>query len=364
MQIKYAYLIFEAPYPIRRMDGDFLFDDSTKLGFQSLEEQFNQATITYWAEWLGSVTWEDLKQHRLILSSYAATQDPDVLDGENEALKEKLVKIFRVLPIAGPLQSYASEAYLITGKGVFEHETLTVQILVFCKGEFLDPSTLLRCEIMDRYAEWARESMPIPAFLEECKRIFTLTEKYFSDPDSCRQLVESHRSINEAFYGTQLEFKIPNLVRAIESLVHCRGYQQFAQRVISLIGLPDQSLPFSISTDTPTLLEIYIHCAVHVFMASRLNIPSGRRDSPSMMNLSVVMNFWLNGLLDECSSVLCPTIRSFRPAAIATPSKRPGIMRRFTPIRLSNLRDLHDSDHAELILDIPNGHFGSHILLD
>jgi hypothetical protein len=266
MPIKYAYILIDPPFPIRALETPFDLDASTRLRYGSIRDSLNSDQVRHWSEWLGSQTWESMEGEKLILSSYVETRNPEVLDAENQSLQQKLMTIYLALPLAGPLRPANPEAFLISGKGRMQGEEIV--------AEDVRSHTQLDCWIpslsytvfSEEYINWAERSIKMPGFLQVWKDAYLYREKYFQKPEQYRQFIESCRSFDEAMSNRQLEFKIPNLVRAIESLVECRGADDFSERVIHLIGLPGVSCPYEVNENTKALLmDLYKirNCCVH-----------------------------------------------------------------------------------------------------
>lgn len=255
MLVKYAYIIFSLPFPFPRLKLPFTFDASTELKEGSVKEQVECPDSKHWAEWLGTLTWEAVCENQLLLSTWAQSDKPEILDQENQALQAKVSTIFRILPLVAPLRPPFSDVFMFSGKGVVTQKGLLAQDI----RSFSRVNTWTRSYYnehhWDEFHDWAQAKVMSPALLDEWKTCYSHYQKLFVLGKANRQLFEGYRSFEEAMKGTQLEFKIPNLVRALECVIDCWGFKDFATRVLFLTGVPDRSLPYSIATDTEALLQ-------------------------------------------------------------------------------------------------------------
>lgn len=253
--IKYAYLVFNLPYPFPHTFKSFSFDAKTQLLRTTLKEQIEGPESKHWSEWLGSLTWDVLSDNNLVLSTWMETETAAISNQENIDLVQKLLSIFRVLPLAAPLRT-PDEAFVFSGQGTHTAHGLSAKdIRTFTNVDCWTNSFYCSKEGWDEFANWADTHLNESEILNSWKICYEHYHNYFVVEKKRRQLIESYRSFEEAMKGTQLEFKIPNLVRAIECIVDCYGAKDFADKVIYLIGTPLQTLPFSVSSSTKDLLE-------------------------------------------------------------------------------------------------------------
>lgn len=253
MKIKYAYIVFHLPFPFPRIEEPFHFDETTTIRTTTVTDEFQGEGSKHWSDWLGSLTWERLSTPQYLLSTWMEAKTPEVLDHENELLREKVSMIFRALPLVGPFRP-PDDAYLFSGQGIIEngHPKATdirsfTEIKIWTRAMFYSQ--------WEEFTAWAETELYRPETLETWRNCSNHLVDLFRKASSYRQILEGHRSFEEALAGTQLEFKIPNLVRTLECVIDCWGQEQFAKRVLHLLGQPANSLPFSISSNAEELLK-------------------------------------------------------------------------------------------------------------
>jgi hypothetical protein len=253
--IKYAYLVFNSPFPFPR-DVDFFFDERTHLHSGSLEDHINRPGWDHWSKWLGSLVWDSLANtDKIILSTWQESNTADVIDQENTALESELRNIFRLLPLVAPFAPPTGEIFLFSGKGSIVDEELSAdsvrtfsRVLPWTRGYYDDRQ-------WKTYSDWSHPILRLNDRFKDWKVCVDHVNQHVIGSASKRQMVEAYRSFDEALRGSQLEFKIPNLVRAVECLVDCWGAQEFANRALFLTGPLPSELPFSVAQDTVARLK-------------------------------------------------------------------------------------------------------------
>jgi len=252
LKIKYAYIVFHLPFPFPRIEEPFRFDEKTELHTTTVADEFEGDRAKHWQEWLGSLTWERLSSPQYVLSTWIETEKPDVLDNENEILRAKISTIFKILPLVGPFVP-PDDAFLFSGQGIIENDhTKAVDIRSFTEIKNWTRSLF---HGQDEVFKWAKDELYRREILESWRSCYGHFNNFFVQNKANRQLLEGYRSFEEALRGNQLEFKMPNLVRTLECVIDCWGQDQFAKRVLHLLGQPNTSLPFSISSNTEELLK-------------------------------------------------------------------------------------------------------------
>jgi len=255
MAVKYAYLIFSLPFPFPREINTFRFDESTQLYEGNIRDQIHGPNSKHWQDWLGSLTWETLCKNKLILSTWSESENTEVLDKENAALLEKISTIFRILPLLAPLSPPFDEVFIFSGKGTLSPKGLCAEdIRSFSRVECWTRSYYNEHH-WDNFYKWAENEVTNPSLLDTWRICYLHYNQLFIQGGNNRQIFEGYRSFEEAMRGTQLEFKMPNLVRALECIINCWGAEAFAKKVLFLTGLPSQTLPYSIATNTEELLR-------------------------------------------------------------------------------------------------------------
>lgn len=255
MSLKYACLVFDLPIPFPYFTGKFSFDAETDLFEGSVKDSIEGSGSDHWKEWVGSIAWDILSRNsKLILTTWKQSDRPDVLDIENEALTNKLLTLFRIIPLVGPLSPPPEDVFVFSGQATRSESRI----------QFKDIRTFARVDIWrqsyfsenywDEFYLWAQKEVTLPKFLDEWKTCYQRFKDLFQIKKANTQLFEAYGSFEEAFRTRRLESKIPALFRSIECIVECWGRRQFAERVPHLIGTPTVEHPYGIWQNTADLL--------------------------------------------------------------------------------------------------------------
>ncbi len=254
MNIKYAYLIFDLSHPFPSIEHPFYFDETTYIQTASLSNDFKSEQSIHWVGWLGTIVWDSLSHPQHIIKTWKTTVTPGIFDEDNLNLKSKVTEIFNSIKLVGPLKA-PSRACILTGDGILKDGLLVASTI----KEFTEMKTWISAFFFQNWDDdiinWTKGQVGGTHVLDVWKRCWNKLVNLLKNQTDYQQLVEAHRSFEEALSNSQLEFKIPNLVRALECIVDCWGNLQFAERVMYLLGHPDTSLPFEISENTDVLLQ-------------------------------------------------------------------------------------------------------------
>lgn len=252
MTIKYSILIFQAPYKFKKFDTPFYFADKTFLKSDKLDSFFLDAETKHWEDWIGSIRWEEMTRYcDEVIVSWKETINPEILDAENNFLTNFNYELLRCLPAITPYSfSHSDHIYCLTGSGKLVSGEVKIESIRnfssypnFRKSFYLDTTHNYEDPFFDHdlvLNDW-----------KSCREV--IDKKIFNEKN--RQLLEALRSMEESFRTSQLEFKIPHLVRVIESLIDCWGATGFSERVIWFIGDPPVENVFMIKTNFKKKLE-------------------------------------------------------------------------------------------------------------
>lgn len=258
VDVKYAYLIFKSTMPLRTLSTAFQFDATTELNELELKSKIPTDEIPYWKEWLGSMAWNQIfSGEHLVLSSWCKTSTPDVMDQENEDLQKKLNAIFRLAPLAWALTPPFEDVSLISGTAKLLDGSLhPISIRSYSKVKAWTRAFYNHSKgNWDLYHKWAYAHDRTNEIVENWKHCYLRYFDLFVHNKKSVQIFEAFRSFNEGLHGSQLEFRMPNLVRSIECLIDCYGADDFSEKVFNFLGAPDSSLPFGIQANTKLLLK-------------------------------------------------------------------------------------------------------------
>jgi len=200
----------------------------------------------HWKSWIGEINWNSLNDEKILLLSYSESENPDVLDEENRNLDDKVFRAFDLLPLVAPYLPPIDQAYSISGKGQIQDAFI----------KFLDIRSYSRLDIWTKafystnntseLLDWEAEELSSVDNFNVWRDVLQHFNTIIQNQGNYPYLIESYRSFREAFYSNHLEFKIPNLVRSIESLIalgrsrQTGGWENFVDRTYRLIS----SMPF------------------------------------------------------------------------------------------------------------------------
>lgn len=247
--------MFKSSYKIKPIHPPFEFDDQTHWMTGKFSDFTGDTFEKTWKEWLGSTRWDEVTKNcsDFIVSWQPVSTALSFNDGTSN-LESKLIEINRAFPtVTSHCFSYTENMFLISGKGQFEGDKITIEdISTFSNIFSYQTSYFLNNEL----------GLDDPLFsqlevLEALKNNYiNIDHKIFKLKN--RQLLESLRSFEEAFRTKQLEFKLPTLVRAIECIIDCRGANEFADRIIEFSGFPEKEEYFKMYSDyRKSLIDIY-----------------------------------------------------------------------------------------------------------
>ncbi len=170
-----------------------------------------------WKEWLG-LDWDDIEASNAIILAEKPTNNPDVMDGENENLKTLCLQTWLALQVTGSFD--IDSAFLLTGS---------------IKDHVLD----IRQEI--RLSTWyhpSDESFYFPIEINHIELLNEILQKvlliYNASVDEFERLKRGLRCFQKACYEYLQDFRLPMFVRSIEALIKPeigKTKKQFWQRV-------------------------------------------------------------------------------------------------------------------------------------
>lgn len=244
MKIKYSILIFKASYAFKSFGEKFYFDENTFLKSGRLSDLTALDFEETWKKWLGTTRWKELSSYcdEFIVSWQPFEQVHEYDDEGTSRLDSKLSEIYRCLPtVTSHCFSFSELLYLVSGEGAFADGEIRIN----------DISSLAFVNSHRRSA-WlsTEENYEDPLFehnkvLEKWRSNFLkIQDKVFIEKN--RQLLEAFRSLDEGARTLQLEFKLPNLIRSIESLIDCNGAKDFSEKVMQFAGVPPEEDVFKI----------------------------------------------------------------------------------------------------------------------
>jgi hypothetical protein len=206
----------------------------------SLKDYLIEGEMEHWKEWIGELSWKSMNEEMVFLVSVMKTETPGVIDKENVDLDTKVFRAYDVMLLVAPFLPPTNQPFSINGqaelsgsdfkfKDIRSYSRLTPWSKAFYSTECLDEVIKWECAIssdVNNFVIWK----------EVLSNFNSLVKNTYELP----YLIESYRSFRESFYSNHLEFKIPNLVRSIESLLALGrgkngGWENFVSRTFGLI---------------------------------------------------------------------------------------------------------------------------------
>jgi hypothetical protein len=243
MKCKYALAAFRASYKWKPITEPFWFDDSTFIVSDKITKFLENGVFEpHWRDWLGSIRINELTQDcDTIIVTFKPSDRPDVLDQGNKALSARVSNLIRTLPLATAYNSASSNGFfLMSGQALSSASSIVFKdiresglIPNFVRPHYLGSESQYECPFFEA-----------DSFLTTWRDLDRLIISKVSLEN--RQILECFRSFQESFSGSQLEFKVPNLVRSVECLIDCRRADDFAAKVSGFIGSPPMESTFSI----------------------------------------------------------------------------------------------------------------------
>lgn len=191
---------------------------------------FNDADVGHWKEWLGTLAWEEMESSSEVIIAFKNSDVQGVLDQENNDLISKCYSVYRSLGATTWWCQSHIEIHVLSGDAEMVGGELRIKDIrqQFTQTPFLG-------------SYWSN-NFEGPAFdhnnvIDKWKRSYTLIDREVLSQRR-RQFLEALRSIEKAFLERELEFKIPNLVRCVESLVVIYSAKEFKKVLAEFAGKP------------------------------------------------------------------------------------------------------------------------------
>lgn len=244
--IKYSIYAFQASFEFSEFKRTY-FGERTHIQSLRPSEIFKDADVEHWKAWMGTTDWEEFSDCPEIILSWMPTSSPAILDNENTILDGQCHEVYRALPtVTGHCFSFC-KIHIVSGSGKL------------INGE-VSPTDIRSSGTLDPYVKslWIDSDRGgLPFKHDEVLARWVENHRLIQNEvinKSSAQLLEAVRSLEESFKTYQLEFKIPNLVRAVESLVVCWTAKEFAEFVSGFTGTPPKT-EFDIHLDYISLLR-------------------------------------------------------------------------------------------------------------
>jgi hypothetical protein len=198
-------------------------------------ELFEKAEIAHWRGWVGTLNWRNLEDADQLVMVCGPSKTAEVLDGENESMLARLGRARSARLLTGPNGFNWGESWLLTGEARGAGPADGVKTI----RSFGSGKTIVRPFYSSPGREEFWRLQPRmgrgDGWLDRWREAALLLE-----PDLPRLLSFGLLAFEHAFDDFEIEFKIPNCVRATESIVALgakpphAGRAVFAERVLKL----------------------------------------------------------------------------------------------------------------------------------
>lgn len=236
MPQKYAALVFDLPAP-RFPDPTEAFELTPGLFLHARTDTLSINDDGFWREELGRGAWADIStEHGLALSCEMETTTPGALDQDNQALQRRLLNAYRIIPLVSELRAPFTQSFVFSGDGRAQAGVISATNV----REIGPVDSWIRAHYQDHgwddYFRRYEEVLEQNDLLTSWSRVLEASNRDLFEQTALRQIVESYRSFDEALKSGQLEFKMPNLVRAMEGILASWGEATFTDRFIHLLS--------------------------------------------------------------------------------------------------------------------------------
>lgn len=217
--------------------------------------------VRHWREWVGSLEWEALTKTQLMVDTRVVSARAEVMDGDNQLVEATLARVRRALLLAGPVGFVSGETRILSGEaeGLAPTDRLKSIRRLPRRGE-----TIVRPYCCSRETFWtARPRNPEEGWLDRWRGAMALlaaAERGGLPPLLFFGLLAFERS----FESLEIEFKVPDCVRATEAILGLPrgaggGQNAFANRVLALVPELEQDWYVGGSGLRERLVQLYVH---------------------------------------------------------------------------------------------------------
>lgn len=246
--LKYAALVI--PFTGSRTPVDSVVGDAVDIITGSVMDLVEADELKHWRSWRGEIAWSELESKSLIVVRTVSTQRPNVADEENEKLMSALqAHVFGVL-LTGGVARPAGTPFILSGCADSRRRLRDVrycnQLRPVVRGYYGRNESFLKSGMWNPdawHAEWSASS-----------ELLNDAIAAGLPPTIGLGLV----ALQHAFGEEQLEFRIPEFVRAAETILalprNKAGAKEFANRSL-LLDTTLAAEPFLSSLDLRQLLE-------------------------------------------------------------------------------------------------------------
>lgn len=227
---KYALMTFDSPGWISERSLELEPGLWTVPG--RVPEMFEEEQVQHWREWIGSLNWDALGECDRVAVICAPSDNAEVNDHETLALLGRLARIRRAMLLVGPNGLVWGDCWQLSGQAHGPtHLTGLSSVVSMGPGRRI-VRPFYTAPAQATYWATRPKGRGDDSWLERWRDAASLLSA-----EVPRLLFFGLLAFEHAFDDMEIEFKIPNCVRAIESVValgHGQGRVVFADRVLQL----------------------------------------------------------------------------------------------------------------------------------
>ena len=195
MNYKVCYIFFHCLGESLNTEFDYSFSEN--VNFKRTIPPLDDTT---WKEWLG-LQWEDIVTSNAVIEVKLETQNPKVLDSENE----KIALICR----------YARVSLMLTGSFAMDNA-------YFLTGSIIDDEVDIRQFF--KYDRWFHSGDNFvqtldDSYIEVWQKLFDMIRSIHSDEKNYRRLMRGIMCFQKACSESSTYFRLPYFVRSLEALI-------------------------------------------------------------------------------------------------------------------------------------------------
>lgn len=217
MNIKFSAIIVPEFHPRPDMKAVLQIAENTFVGFGKFSDFINEEPNKHWKTWFGSLLWEStIEKNSFFIVRFAEAKTPGVLDGENVGLDSNISPYFNALTLSAPWIPPDTQGVQMSGDGTFLDSKFRVeQIRSHSKLDYWFRSQYSREKSLFEYVgKVCRDFSAVERIVPIRDRIDNLVGNVKS-----QLLVAGLIAYDHSLKTSRFDFKVPNLTRAIESVV-------------------------------------------------------------------------------------------------------------------------------------------------
>lgn len=216
---------------------------------------FEESQVAHWRGWRGSIEWDDLLECDRLVVVFTASKTAEVDDQENRALLQRVYWAKRALLLAGPNGLISGQTWFLAGQA--RGLSLGDGLMTIRNYEFGDPIVRPYYASFNSFWDQQPRHGHDDRWIDRWQEALTLLQ---TPPPPL--LAYGLLAFARAFEDSEIEFKIPNCVRATEAIIGLPksggGQEAFADRVLAIVPSVAAD-PYVGSGARERLVSLYAH---------------------------------------------------------------------------------------------------------